>query len=108
MNTTPGPWHIKKLGKQMYIESHSKNGSGGFVCDMQRGEAMHEDYEYIDADAHLIAAAPELLDCLRFLLNPDNCAIAHAKWGEGCNREEVSEMLSKAKLAIAKADGRDQ
>jgi hypothetical protein len=52
-------------------------------------------------------AAPELLEALRYLLNTDNVATVHAKWGEGCNREEVDAMLKRARAAIAKATGKE-
>jgi hypothetical protein len=69
MTHTPTPWSIKRLGKQMYIESkNGRNESGGFVCDMQRGEAMQEDYPYIEADAELIVRAVNSYEELRKLL----------------------------------------
>lgn len=64
---TPGPWEVKPIGKQLYIEA--KDGQG-FVCDMQINDAFGEiDGPHIRADAHLIAAAPAMYEALSMAHN---------------------------------------
>jgi hypothetical protein len=57
---TPGPWHVSHLHRNIEIESHQD----GVVAtlDSRNGRATAEATE---ANARLIAAAPELLACLR-------------------------------------------
>ena len=78
---TPGPWEVHKsrTGKEMWI-----NGGGATVCDTGDLAA----YPLSDADVRLIAAAPELLDALKAAVMGDPA------W------------VSEAKIAIAKAEGR--
>jgi hypothetical protein len=52
----------------------------------------------IDANARLIAAAPELLEALELMLSQYGCACGQ----RGCNRCEYSEI---AREAIRKAKG---
>lgn len=48
-----------------------------------------------EEDAHLIAAAPELLEALKGLV----------AWADDLRREDPAEDLRKARAAIAKAEG---
>ena len=58
--TTPGPWAVSPTKHRTLIVS----AQGFWVTALE---------EVSDADARLIAAAPDLLNAVRFLLsNPDN------------------------------------
>lgn len=63
---TPGPWKAADLGDSIWIEG--PNFKDNVICDMvgreERGVLTSEDV----ANAHLIAAAPELLEALEELL----------------------------------------
>jgi hypothetical protein len=86
---TPAPWRVE--GRKVHgantghIISHGINSHGdgpnGYVCDTDGTT---------DADARLIAAAPELLEALEYLL-------------EACIANP--DAKSKARAAIAKATG---
>ena len=86
---TPSPWEVDEpiksiaTGELMY---HVKGPN--LITDF-------EDWGFTKADAHLIAAAPELYEALEFLLT--------CKHGEFC--EHYREAEFKAKAALAKARG---
>lgn len=54
-----------------------------------------------EANARLIAAAPELLAALEALFA--NCSMIHNVWGDGCNRKQADAAIAAARAAIAKA-----
>ena len=94
---TPGPWEVKPIGKQLYVEA--KDGQG-FVCDMQINDALGEtDGPRIRADAHLIAAAPAMYEALSELVK--------------YLREQVADEaldtwapVFKAAMALTQAEGK--
>ncbi len=81
---TPGPWHARRALNGYLIEAGRNvrivRGSGGIKSE---------------ADAHLAAAAPVLLEALRIITEGDG-ADRFLTWGE---REQ-------ARKAIAEAEGR--
>ena len=92
---TPGPWHWNEKHQLVgplvpddgYMEAHHPRiveTDGGF-------------YPPTEADRHLIAAAPDLLEALAALMD------AHAIPSSICKERSVYE---KARAAIAKATGR--
>lgn len=89
---TKGPW---KFEEQPFCNIESADGTvvegQGFMLS-----DAHDD-ESIRANAHLIAAAPDLLESLRLLV--ERCQ------RELADPEDVSE-LTMATIAIAKAEGR--
>jgi len=56
-----------------------------------------------DANARLIAAAPEMLEALEGIF--EHCSLVHKHWGEGCNQREANAAIKAASVAIAKAKG---
>ena len=107
-NHTPGPWLIYANNGYLYIEAdQGKKWRNPTICHLYEdvtpfdsvllGDQFAE-FDNAKANAHLIAAAPELLEALRGLLNaPDP--------------EEVEDHAPKlraimnAHSAIAKATG---
>ena len=84
---TPGPWHVDieenwPADAPCFITA----GSGGPLCIVDNRE-----------DAHLIAAAPEMLDAL--------CKIYSLSCGE--DDDEDTEVMLVARAAIAKARGEE-
>jgi len=57
-----------------------------------------------EANAALIAAAPDLLAALEALF--EHCAMVHKHWGDGCNRDQAAAAEKAARAAIAKATAR--
>ena len=86
---TPGPWRIdrgSKTGTARGISASARN----IVNFNGLAKPMSNETE---ANARLIAAAPDLLDALRYVLD---CI----------ERNEISDM-QPARAAIAKAEGRE-
>lgn len=80
MAHTPGPWEVDG------VEIHPVNGhrASDAICEMKPG--------FIEADAALIAAAPELLAALQQAYS--------------CHEDDFEQVwLSSAATAIAKAAG---
>ncbi len=88
MNThTPGPWSIQF--------SSGNNGRSEYVHRLQFGLTLIQNLlgtteSTIHANAHLIAAAPALLEPLENLQNDDNSIPSHA-W------DMVQSAIAKAK-----------
>lgn len=109
---TPGPWHVEPVtnedGDQFW--SDDWNGKVWCVCHPQTECDATTVVEWInEADARLIAAAPDLLEALQELVgeelcgdrNPDN-----AKRETDFYRPVFSwAMRHRARAAIAKATG---
>ena len=65
---TPGPWVANTLWTVVNIRA-----AGGSVCNVPRNCALSDD---IEANARLIAAAPELLEALKRVLDDEGIAIS--------------------------------
>lgn len=83
---TPGPWVARK------INGAGWPGQRGFAIDFNEDQEQVVDFVYEEADAHLIAAAPELLEALEWALR-DAAA------------DELDPWFANARDAIAKARG---
>jgi hypothetical protein len=81
---TPGPWHSGKSKVNHYVATRC----GDVVCRLE-GSAISPIDARVAADARLIAAAPDLLEALRSMLEDD----------------DHDEAKRKARAAIAKATG---
>jgi hypothetical protein len=64
---TPGPWRWWETACGARVAGHPADGSKNFVCDVL---APERDVSY-KANACLIAAAPELLKALEYVLEDD-------------------------------------
>lgn len=87
---TPGPWLARKVAGTFLP------GQIGWAIDYNEEQEQVVDYVYKEADARLIAAAPDLLDALENVIE---------SWGLGLLPHEDSEALDQARAAIAKAKG---
>lgn len=89
---TPGPWHLNRaIRGRLYVEAEGPV----VICDMQLEACVAATRGITEADARLIAAAPELLDALED---------AHAVLLDVPGRE-AKVVLAKVYAAIAKAEG---
>jgi hypothetical protein len=94
MSHTPAPWWVADYGVR---------DRGGFICAriaVQRYEGQDERFarevaEH-DANARLIAAAPDLLEALRDMLNTLT---------DGPDESDVARVFGVSRAAIAKATG---
>ena len=84
---TPGPWTIEKYTGHPHIEIWTNNNRP------QRIAYMQDHLPEVEADAQLIAAAPELLEALYKI---DANAAESAEW-----------IRRVTRAAIAKAEGRE-
>jgi hypothetical protein len=90
---TPGPWNIFKGIWELEIEA-----DGIAICDLcQRGDEEQE-----LANARLIAAAPDLLEALEFMLS-----VFNETYPDVADDEEDREAWAKARAAIKKATGEE-
>ena len=92
---TPGPWTLDGDG---FVY-----GEGNIVADPH--SSLNIDHDELDANARLIACAPELLEALKGIFK--ECQMIHTQWGEGCNAKEAKLAIKTAKAVIAKAEGLD-
>lgn len=107
-NVTPWPWGIEQTDDRNWIGFMRPDGRKVelIVCHTDRYSFTKEARERSDADARLIAAAPELLEALDLMvrsayevstaINPRGYS-----WSEGY----LDEALVHARAAIAKATG---
>lgn len=88
----PGPW----IEDQGFI--YGPNGV--LVCDPRCDPATADSMPEMDANARLIAAAPELLEALQWALEWRQLG---SRWNLASDEER--KQLDKARAAIAKATG---
>ena len=92
---TPGPWEFVQAGSGDFPTWNVRIGDRGFI----RLPAT-ADMDVMDADARLIAAAPELLEALRSIA--DCCDEEHAARDYASRQTEIRGI---ARAAIAKSEG---
>jgi hypothetical protein len=91
---TPGPWVARKVGGQGFP------GQVGYAIDYNADQEQVVDFVYEEADALLIAAAPDLLAALKYALD----ALAHCAADKGYQGMQ-SKAARIANAAIAKSGG---
>jgi hypothetical protein len=94
MNTqhTPGPWHVGVRQAEKIV--YDSTGWAVANATVYHGE---NDIEQVNANARLIAAAPDLLDALQRI------AAGEVMTGNFNHAETVHEYQKLARAAIAKA-----
>ncbi len=85
---TPGPWHtIREGSSTVYVESRI---GGGWVQEVSSCGPTANGSEEQEANARLIAAAPELLDALEMVMKK------YSKHLDGFAFEQCHAAISKA------------
>jgi len=101
---TPGPWSISSMKSELTLYD--------WILRHERGPLALISSPWIDdweANARLIAAAPELLEALEAMLAADLYADGEGVWAFAiADTIEGAEAVSKARAAIAKATGGGQ
>lgn len=90
---TPGPWIAKRMGKASNFDRERRYCVQ--TIDKRVAYVFGQFDAHHDADAALVAAAPDMLAALRAFM--------------GCNRwhaETIGPLKNAARAAIAKAEGR--
>lgn len=100
---TPGPWTVGTMvnndGGVSIVSDEDRVCSVDAIGDFPRGKGWkHEDAER-DANARLIAAAPDLLEALRYL-------VMHCKGLDRFEGNPINEAIRAAREVLAKAEGR--
>ena len=93
---TPGPWHVETEPqgcKGQYTQYTIQPRIADVFYMNQTGEA----------NARLIAAAPDLLAALESLYA--ECAMIHKYDGSACNQKQADKAIKDGLAAIAKARG---
>lgn len=94
---TPGPWRIFETDHgSKIIGIGSEDGAG--VADAGFG-LWGGDSDEARANARLVAAAPELLEALKYL-------VMHCKGLDRFEGNPINEAIRAGREAIAKAEGR--
>ena len=87
---TPGPWEVSKIGNP-YQQFMVYDSDGRNICNTVEGEA----------NARLIAAAPELYDACKLAL-----ALIKDHWPYEHGNPQVGDAWGALETAIAEAEGR--
>lgn len=89
---TPGPWkHFRDHHANTPINSFSVMAVEGVICELNAEPENREgDLERQEANARLIAAAPELLEALERIAEHSS--------------SEITQMVAKAAITKAKGD----
>jgi len=96
---TPGPWKAKTV-KALGIYANNDQQIAVVHNEMPRGGRRQDDYNIEEANARLIAAAPDLLEACEVLLKA-----APELWGDDI--EKWPRLMDRVEAAIAKAEGRE-
>lgn len=97
---TPGPWYAE--GSDI---GSAENITVG-VAIAGRTDDGYISHAQVQANANLMAAAPELLEALR--LAADAIDLAQAQVDSDNDRYNLCKRLVAVKRALAKAEGRDE
>ena len=99
----PGPWEVKERDDKrihcFFIEHDGEEIASTSLTYMNTG-AVHEE-EMEEANAHLMAAAPDMYEALRKLKE------AYVAGWNKSNYDKRYEVLTCVAKALAKAEGKD-
>jgi hypothetical protein len=99
---TPGPWIVEAIGATELEVAHEETLLT--ICKMP-WVGSHYSGKPVEANAHLIAAAPELLEACQAMIEWDAREQDHAV--DFYARLDLCKLaFDKARAAIAKAEGR--
>ena len=92
---TPGPWHFRAAIQEGQFVVRDRGSSGGFADIARVKGDKRSTLAQAEANARLIAAAPDLLDALE----------TYPALGVVMTDEEMWAWVEKARAAIDKARG---
>lgn len=106
---TPGPWVAGEVRYAGRVRLVQHDGARGFVAEVQAPVVRDElDETTRDANAHLIAAAPEMLDALRFAeIDLERLIDRIDRTGAAVATGHSVVVVDRVRAAIAKAEGRE-
>lgn len=99
---TPGPWELddNRRGSHVYVHAKTHGALATVVWQMAQDYREGKPSPECEANARLIAAAPELLNALKDIL--EHC---HFEKKDLDSKRNVNEFRVNAVAAIAKATG---
>lgn len=101
---TPGPWRVSEKRGDLIDIRHNSNGIGAISLNLAHVVARQSWLKEAEANAKLIAAAPELLEALQYLINDYD----GFRERTGRTDDPQNKMILNAKSAIKKALGEKQ
>lgn len=98
---TPGPWRVSEKRGDLIDIRHENNEPGAMSLNLAQVIARQSWLKEAEANARLIAAAPELLEALQ------NLIVSYDNFREraGRNGDPENPLMIDARAAIAKATG---
>lgn len=103
---TPGPWEAGRPGHGSIYAAYSNDATGSIIAMCQHDLVVRSHGEMV-ANAHLIAAAPDLLEAVKAFILADNGSLngKPIAWSE--ERLQAAYQIAKDALnaALAKAKG---
>lgn len=96
---TEGPWIFDEIDEEGHFDVYNSSKST-LICT---GAGFYGGTPPSEANARLIASAPELLEALEALLESAKSSNASLNWATGLNDEPAS--FGQARAAIRKARG---
>lgn len=114
---TPGSWHFGCVGHPDKIQvvvcaNPDREAPTGLICEVNKYISFNPGTRRsteAEANAHLIAAAPGLLDVIKAALTghcSGNCPDCNSDHPEDSSDCDLCAWIVKAEAAIAKAEGR--
>ena len=101
---TAAPWTCAKLHNgNPVIETLAKDGTPVQIALISMKAKYTPDYSTVIANARLIAAAPELMECLIVSMRTIVDALRHEKLSAG-TKEVLNEVARTAAFVISKAE----
>ena len=104
---TPGPWAVSSTERRYVREVNGKR----YVASCTDSQD-YRTYEEAEANARLIACAPEMLEALKdaaeYLQDKSGCSWLRSDFQRGCRCSEDCSSIAvwkQARAAIAKAEG---
>jgi hypothetical protein len=107
---TPGPWRINKdsknTGYAVVAAQPKHHGGGTAICTVRPSLRTDDAYDEAEANARLIAAAPEMYEMTKLFARYLAYEIKKQEWDgddEGANLK--SYTLAQVRAALDKAEG---
>lgn len=95
---TPGPWTVDALGVQARWNIDTLEGTSVAITNQLPGD---KNWQERDANTALIAAAPEMLECMQKLL------AEYQNWRVKANipEDHTNSLMEKCRIVVGKATG---
>jgi hypothetical protein len=101
---TPAPWRIEQTDRCTRWIVADRNGQTGCVCDISYDEENEPELAELDANARLIAAAPELFDAVNLAVEVMESVLAdEMSLLDDMTEQQFAALARVLKRVLAKA-----